>query len=133
MEGARFVVVAVNDDGVNISPPSSRGTSPLLQGIPCPGERPGLRGEALQGGSGLRRPPPHHRRAGHSRDRPPDIVRVLVDLPNGRKVLMKHLTRHAGTTARDWRGGRACASQVQGPDGPWSGPVPESPSTKGTR
>jgi K+/H+ antiporter YhaU regulatory subunit KhtT len=27
-----------------------------------------------------------------------DIVRVLVDLPNGQKVLMKHLTRHAGST-----------------------------------
>ena len=25
-----------------------------------------------------------------------DIVRVLVDLPNGQKVLMRHLTRHAG-------------------------------------
>jgi Trk K+ transport system NAD-binding subunit len=27
-----------------------------------------------------------------------DIIRVLVDLPNGQKVIMKHLTRHIGAT-----------------------------------
>ena len=45
-----------------------------------------------------------------------DIVRVLVDLPNGRKVLMGHLTRHAGTTAGELE--RRTGVRIVGIEGP---------------
>ncbi|MGE5831759.1 MAG: potassium channel family protein [Methanomicrobiales archaeon] len=45
-----------------------------------------------------------------------DIVRVLVDLPNGQKVLMKHLTRHAGATVGSLE--RRTGVRIVGLEGP---------------
>jgi Trk K+ transport system NAD-binding subunit len=44
-----------------------------------------------------------------------DIVRVLVDLPHGQKILMKHLARHAGTTVAEL--GRRSGVRIVGIEG----------------
>ena len=61
-----------------------------------------------------------------------DIVRVLVDLPNGQKVLMKHLTRHAGIAVREME--RRTGVRIVGIEGPGRSvvrPAPEEPINEG--
>jgi voltage-gated potassium channel len=99
VEGARFVIAAVNSDGVNIfTTLVARNLNPSAKILARASEpaaveklyRAGADYVALLptiGGQVI---------AGIILE---DIVRVLVDLPDGQKVLMKHLSRHAGTTA----------------------------------
>ncbi|HVP25301.1 MAG TPA: NAD-binding protein [Methanomicrobiales archaeon] len=98
---ARFVIAAVNNDGVNIfTTLVARNLNPSAKILARASEpaaveklyRAGADYVALLptiGGQVI---------AGIILE---DIVRVLVDLPDGEKVLMKHLTHHAGTTVGD--------------------------------
>jgi Trk K+ transport system NAD-binding subunit len=98
VEGARFVIAAVNNDGVNIfTTLVARNLNPSAKILARANEpasveklyRAGADYVALLptiGGQVI---------AGIILE---DIVRVLVDLPDGQKVLMKHLARHAGST-----------------------------------
>jgi Trk K+ transport system NAD-binding subunit len=98
VEGARFVIAAVNDDRVNIfTTLVARNLNPSAKILARANEpasverlyRAGADYVALLptiGGQVI---------AGIILS---DIVRVLVDLPNGEKVLMKHLSRHAGAS-----------------------------------
>jgi voltage-gated potassium channel len=59
-------------------------------------------------------------------------VRVLVDLPNGQKVLMKHLTRHAGISIGELE--RKTGVRIVGIEGPGRSvvrPVPGEPIQEG--
>ncbi len=98
VEDARFVIAAVNNDGVNIfTTLVARNLNPAARILARASEpaaveklyRAGADYVALLptiGGQVI---------AGIILE---DIVRVLVDLPDGEKVLMKHLAHHAGTT-----------------------------------
>jgi Trk K+ transport system NAD-binding subunit len=98
VEEARFVIVSVNDDAVNIfTSLVARNLNPEAKILARANEpasveklyRAGADYVALLptiGGQVI---------AGIILS---DIVRILLDLPNGQKVLMKHLTRHAGAT-----------------------------------
>ena len=98
VEGARFVIVAVNDDGVNIfTTLVARNLNPSARILARASEPASVEKLYKAGADYVALLPTIGGQviAGIILS---DIVRVLVDLPNGQKVLMKHLTRGAGTT-----------------------------------
>jgi Trk K+ transport system NAD-binding subunit len=98
VEGARFVIVAVNDDGVNIfTTLVARNLNPSARILARASEPASVEKLYKAGADYVALLPTIGGQviAGIILS---DIVRVLVDLPNGQKVLMKHLTRRAGTT-----------------------------------
>ena len=98
VEGARFVVVAVNNDGVNIfTTLVARNLNPSVK-ILARANEPGSVEKLYKAGADYVALLPTIGGQVIAGIILSDIVRVLVDLPNGQKVLMKHLTRHAGIT-----------------------------------
>jgi Trk K+ transport system NAD-binding subunit len=97
--GARFVVVAVNNDGVNIfTTLVARNLNPSAK-ILARANDPGSVEKLYRAGADYVALLPTIGGQVIAGIILSDIVRVLVDLPNGQKVLMRHLTRRAGTTA----------------------------------
>jgi voltage-gated potassium channel len=96
VEGARFVVVAVNNDWVNIfTTLVARNLNPSVK-ILARANEPGSVEKLYKAGADYVALLPTIGGQVIAGIILADIVRVLVDLPNGQKVLMKHLTRHAG-------------------------------------
>ncbi|MDD1660956.1 MAG: NAD-binding protein, partial [Methanomicrobiales archaeon] len=96
VEEARFVVVAVNNDGVNIfTTLVARNLNPSAK-ILARANEPGSVEKLYRAGADYVALLPTIGGQVIAGIILADIVRVLVDLPNGQKVLMKHLTRHAG-------------------------------------
>jgi voltage-gated potassium channel len=96
VEGARFVVVAVNNDWVNIfTTLVARNLNPSVK-ILARANEPGSVEKLYRAGADYVALLPTIGGQVIAGIILADIVRVLVDLPNGQKVLMKHLTRHAG-------------------------------------
>jgi len=116
VEGARFVVVAVNDDGVNIfTTLVARNLSPSAK-ILARANDPGAVEKLYKAGADYVALLPTIGGQVIAGIILSDIVRVLVDLPNGQKVLMRHLTRHAGTTAGELE--RRTGVRIVGIEGP---------------
>jgi Trk K+ transport system NAD-binding subunit len=98
VEKARFVIAAVNSDGVNIfTTLVARNLNPSAKILARASEPAAVEKLYKAGADYVALLPTIGGQviAGIILE---DIVRVLVDLPDGEKVLMKHLSRHAGTT-----------------------------------
>lgn len=116
VEGARFVVVAVNNDGVNIfTTLVARNLNPSAK-ILARANDPGSVEKLYKAGADYVALLPTIGGQVIAGIILSDIVRVLVDLPNGQKVLMRHLTRHAGTTAGELE--RRTGVRIVGIEGP---------------
>ena len=96
VEAARFVVVAVNNDQANIfTTLVARNLAPSAK-ILARANEPASVEKLYRAGADYVALLPTIGGQVIAGILLSDIVRVLVDLPNGQKVLMKHLTRHAG-------------------------------------
>jgi voltage-gated potassium channel len=103
VENARFVVAAVNNDGVNIfTTLVARNLNPSARILARASEPSAVEKLYKAGADYVALLPTIGGQviAGIILE---DIVRVLVDLPDGEKVLMKHLSRHAGSTVGELR------------------------------
>ena len=132
VEGARFVVVAVNNDWVNIfTTLVARNLSPSAK-ILARANEPGSVEKLYKAGADYVALLPTIGGQVIAGIILSDIVRVLVDLPNGQKVLMKHLTSHAGITVRDLE--RKTGVRIVGIEGHGRSvvrPVPAEPIREG--
>jgi voltage-gated potassium channel len=98
VEEARFIIVAVNSDSVNIfTTLVARNLNPSAKILARANEPASVEKLYKAGADYVALLPTIGGQviAGIILS---DIVRVLVDLPDGQKVLMKHLTRHPGAT-----------------------------------
>jgi Trk K+ transport system NAD-binding subunit len=116
VEGARFVVVAVNNDGANIfTTLVARNLNPSAK-ILARANEPGSVEKLYRAGADYVALLPTIGGQVIAGIILSDIVRVLVDLPNGQKVLMKHLTRHAGISVGELE--RRTGVRIVGIEGP---------------
>ena len=132
VEGARFVIVAVNNDGVNIfTTLVARNLNPSVK-ILARANEPGSVEKLYRAGADYVALLPTIGGQVIAGIILSDIVRVLVDLPNGQKVLMKHLTRHAGIPVGEVE--RRTGVRIVGIEGPGRSvvrPGPEEPINEG--
>jgi voltage-gated potassium channel len=116
VEGARFVVVAVNNDWVNIfTTLVARNLNPSVK-ILARANEPGSVEKLYRAGADYVALLPTIGGQVIAGIILADIIRVLVDLPNGQKVLMKHLTRHAGIPVGEME--RRTGVRIVGIEGP---------------
>jgi Trk K+ transport system NAD-binding subunit len=116
VERARFVIVAVNNDGVNIfTTLVARNLNPSGRILARANEPASVEKLYKAGADYVALLPTIGGQviAGIILS---DTIRVLVDLPNGQKVLMKHLARHAGATVGFLEG--KTGVRIVGIDGP---------------
>jgi voltage-gated potassium channel len=132
VEGARFIVVAVNNDWVNIfTTLVARNLNPSVK-ILARANEPGSVEKLYRAGADYVALLPTIGGQVIAGIILADIVRVLVDLPNGQKVLMKHLTRHAGIPVGKVE--RKTGVRIVGIEGPGRSvvrPGPEEPINEG--
>ena len=132
VESARFVIVAVNNDWVNIfTTLVARNLNPSAK-ILARANEPGSVEKLYKAGADYVALLPTIGGQVIAGIILSDIVRVLVDLPNGQKVLMKHLTSHAGITVRDLE--RKTGVRIVGIEGHGRSvvrPVPAEPIREG--
>jgi voltage-gated potassium channel len=132
VEKARFIIAAVNSDGVNIfTTLVARNLNPSAKILARASEPAAVEKLYKAGADYVALLPTIGGQviAGIILE---DIVRVLVDLPDGEKVLMKHLARHAGTTVGDLE--RRSGVRIVGIEGPGRSvvrPGPEEPVHEG--
>ncbi|HMK15717.1 MAG TPA: NAD-binding protein, partial [Methanomicrobiales archaeon] len=115
VEKARFVIAAVNSDGVNIfTTLVARNLNPSAKILARASEPAAVEKLYKAGADYVALLPTIGGQviAGIILE---DIVRVLVDLPDGEKVLMKHLSRHANTTVGEL--GRRSGVRIVGIEG----------------
>ncbi|HVN65092.1 MAG TPA: NAD-binding protein [Methanomicrobiales archaeon] len=115
VERARFVIAAVNSDGVNIfTTLVARNLNPSVKILARASEPAAVEKLYKAGADYVALLPTIGGQviAGIILE---DIVRVLVDLPHGQKILMKHLARHAGTTVAEL--GRRSGVRIVGIEG----------------
>jgi Trk K+ transport system NAD-binding subunit len=98
VEGARFIIVAVNSDSVNIFTTLVARTLNPSAKILARANEPASVEKLYKAGADYVALLPTIGGQVIAGIILSDIVRVLVDLPDGQKVLMKHLTRHPGAT-----------------------------------
>jgi len=125
VEGARFVIAAVNNDGVNIfTTLVARNLNPSARILARASEPASVERLYKAGADYVALLPTIGGQviAGIILE---DIIRVLVDLPNGQKVIMKHLSRHAGSTVGMLEG--RTAVRIVGIEGPGGSVVRPGP------
>jgi Trk K+ transport system NAD-binding subunit len=116
VESARFVIVAVNNDGVNIfTTLVARNLNPSAK-ILARANEPGSVEKLYKAGADYVALLPTIGGQVIAGIILSDIVRVLVDLPDGQKVLMKHLTRHTGISIGELE--RRTGVRIVGIEGP---------------
>jgi voltage-gated potassium channel len=126
VEKARFVIAAVNSDGVNIfTTLVARNLNPSAKILARASEPAAVEKLYKAGADYVALLPTIGGQviAGIILE---DIIRVLVDLPDGEKVIIKHLARHAGTTVRQLS--RRTGVRIVGIEGPGRSVVRPGPA-----
>jgi len=126
VEKARFVVAAVNSDAVNIfTTLVARNLNPSARILARASEPAAVEKLYKAGADYVALLPTIGGQviAGIILE---DIIRVLVDLPDREKVVMKHLTRHAGMTAGELE--RRTGVRIVGIEGPGRSVVRPGPA-----